>query len=142
MSSHVVRAPIARAKSVNHTVARVSARRGGVVVARAAKKSTEGDDDEDEPGIDFRGLKQLVSMGLGTLSGDITEINLDDPKRTVVMELEANNFEDNDGKPLNFMNNDGFVDENGEGASVLNYAVPLLLGAASVWGIVATLQAL
>jgi len=91
MSSHVVRAPIARAKSVNHTVARarVSARRGGVVVARAAKKSTEGDDDEDEPGIDFRGLKQLVSMGLGTLSGDITEINLDDPKRTVVMELGA-----------------------------------------------------
>jgi len=76
---------------VNHTVARarVSARRGGVVVARAAKKSTEGDDDEDEPGIDFRGLKQLVSMGLGTLSGDITEINLDDPKRTVVMELGA-----------------------------------------------------
>ena len=95
MSSHVVRAPIARAKSVNHTVARVStatrvsARRGGVVVARAAKESTEGDDDDDEPGIDFRGLKQLVSMGLGTLSGDITEINLDDPKRTVVMELGA-----------------------------------------------------
>ena len=89
MSSHVVRAPIARAKSVNHTVqARVSARRGGVLVARAAKESTEGDDD-DEPGIDFRGLKQLVSMGLGTLSGDITEINLDDPKRTVVMELGA-----------------------------------------------------
>ena len=43
---------------------------------------------------------------------------------------------------MNFMNNDGFVDENGEGAGVLNYAVPLLLGAASVWGIVATLQAL
>lgn len=43
---------------------------------------------------------------------------------------------------MNFMNNDGFVDENGEGASELNYAVPLLLGAASVWGIVATLQAL
>ena len=58
-------------------------------ISRAAKKSTEGDDDEDEPGIDFRGLKQLVSMGLGTLSGDITEINLDDPKRTVVMELGA-----------------------------------------------------
>ena len=77
MSSHVVRAPIARA-TVWFTL-----------FARAAKKSTEGDDDEDEPGIDFRGLKQLVSMGLGTLSGDITEINLDDPKRTVVMELGA-----------------------------------------------------
>jgi hypothetical protein len=90
MSSNVVRAPVARATRVNRTAARVSARRGGVVVARAAKKSTEGDDDDDEkPGIDFRGLKQLVSMGLGTLSGDITEINLDDPKRTVVMELGA-----------------------------------------------------
>ena len=45
-------APIARAKSVNHTVARVL-RVACVVAARAAKKSTEGDDDEDEPGIDF-----------------------------------------------------------------------------------------
>ena len=91
MSSNVVRAPVARATRVNRTVAPVSARRGGVVVARAANKSTEGDDDDDDekPGIDFRGLKQLVSMGLGTLSGDITEINLDDPKRTVVMELGA-----------------------------------------------------
>lgn len=89
MSSNVVRAPVSRATRVNRTVARVSARRGGVVVARAAKKSTEGDDDDEKPGIDFRGLKQLVSMGLGTLSGDITEINLDDPKRTVVMELGA-----------------------------------------------------
>lgn len=43
---------------------------------------------------------------------------------------------------MNFMNNDGFVDDNGEGVSVLNYAVPVLLGAASVAGIVATLQAL
>lgn len=91
MSSNVVRAPVARATRVNRTAPRVSMRRGGVVVARAAKKSTEGDDDDDDekPGIDFRGLKQLVSMGLGTLSGDITEINLDDPKRTVVMELGA-----------------------------------------------------
>jgi hypothetical protein len=59
------------------------------VVARAAKNSSKGDDDEDEAKIDFKGLKQLISMGLGTMSGDITEINLKDPKRTVVMELGA-----------------------------------------------------
>lgn len=59
------------------------------IVARAAKNSSKGDDDEDEAKIDFKGLKQLISMGLGTMSGDITEINLKDPKRTVVMELGA-----------------------------------------------------
>ena len=56
-------------------------------------KNTEVDAEEKEDKIDFKGLKQLISMGLGTMSGDITEINLNDPQRTVVMELEANNFE-------------------------------------------------
>ena len=51
------------------------------------------DGEAAEEGISLKGLGQLVKMGLGTISGDITEINLDDPKRTVVMELEANNFE-------------------------------------------------
>jgi|TARA_B110000977_G_scaffold187666_1_gene255045 hypothetical protein len=61
----------------------------------------ENGDVVPETGIDFTGLKQLISMGLGTVAGDITEINLDDPVRTVVMELEANNFEDAEGNPLN-----------------------------------------
>lgn len=43
---------------------------------------------------------------------------------------------------MNFINNDGFVGEKGESVSVLNYAVPVLLGAASIAGIVATLKAL
>ena len=46
-------------------------------------------EEEEEAKIDWSGLKQLVKMGLGTISGDITEINLDGPARTVVMELEA-----------------------------------------------------
>jgi len=51
-------------------------------VARAFgswKKKTdveEDEDDDDEAKINFKGLKQLISMGLGTMSGDITEINL------------------------------------------------------------------
>lgn len=32
--------------------------------------------------------------------GELKEINLDDPARTVVLELEANNFEDAEGNPL------------------------------------------
>jgi hypothetical protein len=66
----------------------------------------------------------------------------DDPTRTVVMELEANNFEDADGKPLNFMNNDGIVGDKNEKTSPLNYVVPVVLGGVSVAGIVATLKAL
>ena len=38
-----------------------------------------------------------VSQGMGTIAGDITEVNLNDPTRTVVMELEANNLEDEKG---------------------------------------------
>ena len=76
---------------------RASARRGASVKARAfgswkkakpeekAPKLDENGDPVEEDGIDFTGLKQLISMGLGTISGDITEINLDDPARTVVM---------------------------------------------------------
>ena len=72
------------------------------------KKDSKPQEEEknDEPKIDMAGLSQLIKMGLGTISGDIKEINLDDPTRTVVMELEANNFEDKDGNPLNFMNNE------------------------------------
>ena len=43
---------------------------------------------------------------------------------------------------MNFINNEGFVGEKGARVSVLYYAVPVLLGAASIAGIVATLKAL
>ena len=54
-------------------------------------------------------------MGLGAISGDITEINFDkeNASRAVVMELEANNLEDSKGNPLSmkFMNNDGYTED-------------------------------
>lgn len=40
-------------------------------------------------GLKKGGLVQLVQMGLGTIAGDIKEINLSDPRRTVVMEVSA-----------------------------------------------------
>ena len=104
-----------------HTSASLLSRRGArvtsrgaaaprrAVVAMAGKKDSKPQEEEEEnnePKIDMAGLSQLIKMGLGTISGDIKEINLDDPTRTVVMELEANNFEDADGNPLNFMNNE------------------------------------
>ena len=55
---------------------------------------------------------------------------------------EANNFEDKDGNPLNFMNNEGFVGDKDEGVNVLNIAVPVVLGGVTIAGVVATLQAL
>ena len=69
-----------------------------------AKSTTEGTEEgskDDEPKITLKGLSQLIAMGLGSpLSGDLKEINLNDPKRTVVFELDANNFEDADGNPI------------------------------------------
>ena len=93
--------------------------------------------------IDFTGLKQLVQMGLGSVAGDITEINLDDPARTVVMELEANNYEDADGKPLSlkYMNNEGIVEEATE-TPVVNLLLPVLLGLLTLGGVFLTLKAL
>ena len=136
--------------------ARRAARRGQTTRVRAfgswKKKQPEADaedgaDDGEgakEPGIDFTGLKQLVSMGLGTISGDITEINLDDPTRTVVMELEANNFEDKDGNPLALraLDNEGFVEEAGEKTPLANVVVPVVLGVGAIAGVVATMNAL
>jgi len=58
------------------------------------------DESAKEQNIGLTGLKQLVGMGLGTMVGELKEINLDDPARTVVLELEANNFEDAEGNPL------------------------------------------
>ena len=135
---------------------RVPTRRGASVKTRAfgswkkakpeakAPKLDENGDPVEEDGIDFTGLKQLVSMGLGTISGDITEINLDDPTRTVVMELEANQFEDADGNPLALkaIDNEGFVGDKDEATPVANYLVPIVLGVGSIAGVVATMNAL
>jgi hypothetical protein len=135
---------------------RASARRGASVKARAfgswkkakpepkAPKVDENGDPVEEDGIDFTGLKQLISMGLGTISGDITEINLDDPTRTVVMELEANQFEDADGNPLALkaIDNEGFVGDKDEATPVANYLVPIVLGVGSIAGVIATMNAL
>mmetsp|Transcript_14481 Transcript_14481/g.49803 ORF Transcript_14481/g.49803 Transcript_14481/m.49803 type:complete len:142 (-) Transcript_14481:399-824(-) len=120
-----------------------SASRRGLVVPRAGPEQQESSTSEDRTipkgGIDFKGLKQLVSMGLGTISGDITEINLNDPTRTVVMELEANNFEDKDGNPLQYIDNDGYVEDSKGGAPPF---VAIGLGLATVGGVAATLAAL
>ena len=135
---------------------RVPTRRGASVKARAfgswkkakpeakAPKLDENGDPVEEDGIDFTGLKQLVSMGLGTISGGITEINLDDPTRTVVMELEANQFEDADGNPLALkaIDNEGFVGDKDEATPVANYLVPIVLGVGSIAGVIATMNAL
>ena len=142
-----VKAPIAVRAAPG---ARLVAKRGASTRTNAfgswKKKQPEPkkEGEEEEAGIDFTGLKQLVSMGLGTLSGDITEINLDDPTRTVVMELEANNFEDKDGNPLqlNAMDNTGYVGEEGEQTPIANYVVPVALGAVTIAGVVATMNAL
>lgn len=45
------------------------------------KQEEEPEDDDDEAKINMRGLTQLIKMGLGTISGDITEINLYVTKR-------------------------------------------------------------
>mmetsp|Transcript_39316 Transcript_39316/g.54617 ORF Transcript_39316/g.54617 Transcript_39316/m.54617 type:complete len:134 (-) Transcript_39316:119-520(-) len=94
----------------------------GLRLKVSAKRSTfrqreevpEGE--EEEAGIKMSGLRQLISMGLGTISGDITEINLNDPARTVVMELEANNLEDENGEVAKGEYfEEGWVDESSSG---------------------------
>jgi len=91
-------------------------------------------------GLKKGGLQQLIQMGLGTIAGDIKEINLKDPKRTVVMELEANNFEDADGNPISYMDNEGYVDDASPNLGGL--AVAGVVGAAALAGIYLTLSAL
>merc|ERR1711907_657265 len=103
-------------------------RRGGGMMMRGLKKErrirtkmnaekqteTEKEEEEEEKKISASGLSQLIKMGMGAISGDITEINLKDPKRTVVMELEANNFEDEDGNPISYVDNEGYVADKDE----------------------------
>ena len=95
-----------------------------------------------------KGMSQLVKMGLGAISGDITEINFDkeNASRAVVMELEANNLEDSEGNPLStkFMNNDGYTEEEDATTKggMMNVVVPVALGVIAIGGVVATLKAL
>ena len=115
--------------------------------AKTEEAAEDDADDEGEgegAGIDFKGLKQLISMGLGTISGDITEINFDkeNASRAVVMELEANNFEDAEGNPLWKPDDVGFVGDAEERTPIMNYVVPVVLGVGAIGGVVATLNAL
>lgn len=91
-----------------------------------------------------KGFWQLLKMGAGTFSGDLKEVNLNDPQRTLVFELEANNFEDKDGKPLDYgANKPGYVPKDGESTgSPLNVAVPAILAIVSIGIVLVSLQAL
>ncbi|XRB16304.1 hypothetical protein RI054_12g61470 [Pseudoscourfieldia marina] len=87
-------------------------------------------------------------MGLGSpLSGDLKEINLNDPKRTVVFELDANNFEDADGNPISQgkYRDEGYVagkDDAENTTSIFNVILPLTLAAVVLGFVVWTLQQL
>ncbi len=110
--------------------------------------SNELDENGNPKGITGKGMSQLVKMGLGAISGDITEINFDkeNASRAVVMELEANNLEDSKGNPLSmkFMNNDGYTEDedNTTKGGIMNVIVPVVLGVITIGGVVATLKAL
>jgi hypothetical protein len=110
--------------------------------------SNELDEDGNPKGMTAKGMSQLVKMGLGAISGDITEINFDkeNASRAVVMELEANNLEDSEGNPLStkFMNNDGYTEEEDDTTKggIMNVVVPVALGVIALGGVAATLKAL
>ena len=110
--------------------------------------SNELDEEGNPKGMTAKGMSQLVKMGLGAISGDITEINFDkeNASRAVVMELEANNLEDSEGNPLStkFMNNDGYTEEEDDTTKggIMNVVVPVALGVIALGGVAATLKAL
>mmetsp|Transcript_4117 Transcript_4117/g.6365 ORF Transcript_4117/g.6365 Transcript_4117/m.6365 type:complete len:176 (-) Transcript_4117:102-629(-) len=113
------------------------------------RAESEGDTDqqaveekeEEKRGVDWSGVRQLISMGMGTMAGDIKEINLDDPKRTVVLELEANNFEDENGQPLSGKYRDkGWVDETSDPAPMINQIAIAVLSILSLLLVVLTLK--
>mmetsp|Transcript_29765 Transcript_29765/g.65011 ORF Transcript_29765/g.65011 Transcript_29765/m.65011 type:complete len:154 (-) Transcript_29765:545-1006(-) len=95
------------AKSLRPSSAQIGRRNARVSLNAKNSKQPEAVVEEDEeeeevaayeePKMSWAGVRQLISMGMGTMAGDITEINLNDPARTVVMELEANNLEDEKG---------------------------------------------
>ena len=110
--------------------------------------SNELDENGNPKGMTGKGMSQLVKMGLGAISGDITEINFDkeNASRAVVMELEANNLEDSKGNPLSmkFMNNDGYTEDEDTTTKgeIMNVIVTVVLGVITIGGVVATLKAL
>ena len=102
------------------------------------------DSDGDEPKLTWKGFLQLLAMGAGSpLSGELKEINLKDPKRTVVFELDANNFEDADGNPISQgkYRDAGYVAK-GDKTPVANVILPVVLGGAAIAFVVWTLQQL
>ena len=98
--------------------------------------SNELDEKGNPKGMTGKGMSQLVKMGLGAISGDITEINFDkeNASRAVVMELEANNLEDSDG----YTEEEDATTKGG----MMNVVVPVALGVIAIGGVVATLKAL
>merc|ERR1711907_410954 len=120
-------------------IGRRRTRRSRMNAEKDDRKEGEG---KEEKKISASGLSQLVKMGMGAISGDITEINLNDPKRTVVMELEANNFEDEDGNPISYVDNEGYVADKDEKTPILNYIVPVFLAGLALAFVVFTLKAL
>lgn len=77
----VTTSPVAIAPAVTRSYHAARPAPRARAVARAfgswkKKQEEEPEDDDDEAKINMRGLTQLIKMGLGTISGDITEINL------------------------------------------------------------------
>merc|ERR1711907_697862 len=149
-------APPMAVLSISSMMMKRRRRGGGGMMMRGLKKErrirtkmnaekqteTEKEEEEEEKKISASGLSQLIKMGMGAISGDITEINLKDPKRTVVMELEANNFEDEDGNPISYVDNEGYVADKDENTPIMNYIVPVLLAGLALAFVFFTLKAL
>ena len=72
---------------------------------------------KEKKGIDFEGLAQLVTMGAGApMLGDLKKTNFNKPEAeggaALQFELEANNFEDENGNMKSGQYRDeGWVDE-------------------------------
>ena len=127
---------------------RSTSARAGLKNWKKNEEQLSNEDENGNPKMTGKGMSQLVKMGLGAISGDITEINFDkeNASRAVVMELEANNLEDSKGNPLSmkFMNNDGYTEDedNTTKGGIMNVIVPVVLGVITIGGVVATLKAL
>lgn len=117
-------------------------RQGHICHAEETKRKRTKSFKEAEEELKARGgggdFWQLLKMGAGTFSGDLKEINLKDPERSVVFELEANNFETKDGKPITLGNEPGYVDTSGGNTSALNFLIPIILFGGAVALVAAT----
>ena len=83
----------------------------------SAAASDESPDSKDKKGITFEGLSQLITMGAGApMLGDLKKTNFNKPEAeggaALQFELEANNFEDENGNLKSGQYRDeGWVDE-------------------------------